>query len=50
MPAAIKDSYDIALGGQGDLIRASITYMGVFDVATQKSYTLTLKTLESAPL
>jgi hypothetical protein len=47
MPAAIKDSYDISLGGQGDLIRASISYMGVFDITTQRSYQLTLKTLES---
>jgi hypothetical protein len=50
MPAAIKDTYEIALGGQGDLIRASINYMGVFDVGTQKSYTLTIKALESAPV
>jgi len=50
MPSAIKDTYEIALGGQGDLVRASINYMGTFDVATQKSYTLTMKTLESVPV
>jgi hypothetical protein len=28
MPVAIKDSYEISLGGQGDLVRASVSYMG----------------------
>jgi len=30
---AIKDSYDMGLSGQGDLIRADITYEGVIDSA-----------------
>lgn len=40
--AAIKDSYEVTLSGQGDLIRASISYMGTFDSAGQRSYRLTL--------
>lgn len=45
MPAAIKDEYKIGLGGQGDLIRASITYNGVID-ASGNDYTLAVKTQE----
>jgi hypothetical protein len=40
MPAAIKDSYEVSLGGQGDLVRASIGYIGVID-GTGKHYQIT---------
>jgi hypothetical protein len=45
MPAAIKDEYTLGLSGQGDLIRASITYNGVID-ASGNDYTLVVKTQE----
>jgi len=43
MPAAIKDTYEVGLSGQGDLIRASVAYNGVLD-ATGNAYTITVKT------
>lgn len=45
-PAAIKDTYEIGLSGQGDLLRASISYMGTLDVATSRSYQIAVKTQE----
>jgi hypothetical protein len=45
IPASIKDSYDLGLSGQGDLVRASITYQGVID-ATGKAYEIAIKTQE----
>jgi hypothetical protein len=50
MLASIKDTYEVALGGQGDLVRANVNYMGVLDTGTQRSYQLTMKTLENAPV
>jgi hypothetical protein len=49
LPVAIRDSYEIAIGGQGDLVRASTEYMGVMD-ATGKSYELTVVTSENVTL
>jgi hypothetical protein len=46
MPAAIKDAYEIAIGGQGDLTRASITYQGVID-GTGKHYLITVTCSEN---
>jgi hypothetical protein len=43
MPASIKDSYEVGLSGQGDLTRASISYMGTLD-ATGKAYQIIVKT------
>jgi hypothetical protein len=43
MPASLKDSYEVGLSGQGDLTRASISYMGVLD-ATGKAYSIVVKT------
>jgi hypothetical protein len=43
MPAAIKDTYEVGLSGQGDLIRASVAYNGVLD-STGNAYTITVKT------
>lgn len=46
MPAAIKDTYDLALPGQGDLLRASISYDGAID-STGKHYLITVVTAEN---
>jgi hypothetical protein len=43
LPAAIKDTYEVGLSGQGDLIRASVAYQGTLD-ATGVAYTVTVKT------
>jgi hypothetical protein len=43
MPASIKDSYEVGLSGQGDLIRASVSYNAVLD-ATGKAYEIVVKT------
>lgn len=42
VPAAIKDTYEVGLSGQGDLIRASIAYNGVLD-SVGNAYKLTIK-------
>ena len=43
MPAAIKSEYEITgLTGQAELIRANVTYEGVYDAATSKSYAITV--------
>lgn len=48
MPISIHESYAVTgLSGQGDLIRASITYRGVHDNTTTASYKLTLITTEN---
>jgi hypothetical protein len=46
MPSAIKDEFTVNLGGQGDLIRASMSYQAVID-AGGNAYTLVVKTQES---
>jgi hypothetical protein len=38
--SAIKDSYEIGLDGQGDLVRASITYQGIYSDSDSAAYTL----------
>ncbi len=45
LPAAIKDTYEVGLGGQGDLTRAQVNYNGVLD-AVGNAYKLTVKTQE----
>jgi hypothetical protein len=45
MPAAIVDTYELGLSGQGDLLRGSIAYNGVVD-GTGKSYQIVIKTQE----
>lgn len=42
LDSAIKDTYEVGLSGQGDLIRASISYMCAFDAVNQRSYRLVL--------
>jgi hypothetical protein len=49
VPAAIKDTYEVGLSGQGDLIRASVAYNGVLD-ATGNAYTVVIKTQEDITL
>ena len=44
-PAAVKDTYEVGLSGQGDLIRASIAYNGVLDAAGD-AYSIEVKTQE----
>lgn len=44
-PVAIKDSYEVANSGQGDLVRASIQYQNVID-GTGKSWQIVLKCQE----
>lgn len=44
-PVAIKDSYEVTAPGQGDLVRASVSYQNVMD-ATGKSWEITIKTQE----
>lgn len=40
MDAAIKDTYEIGLDGQGDLVRASITYQGIYDDTNSRAFVL----------
>jgi hypothetical protein len=49
-PAAIIDTYESNLSGQGDLIRASISYQGVHDAATGGGYTIEVVTNEDLDL
>jgi hypothetical protein len=44
--AAIADTYTVNLSGQGDLVRASVTYQAVAD-ATGIDYTITVKNAEN---
>jgi hypothetical protein len=46
VPVSIIDTYDVTTPGQGDLVRASISYFGTLD-ATGKSYEITVKTTEN---
>jgi len=45
-PVTIKNTYEVSNSGQGDLVRASIKYVGVID-GTGKSYQITIKTQEN---
>lgn len=44
-PVSFKETYEVGLSGQGDLVRSNIGYRGVID-GTGKSYQITLKTQE----
>jgi len=44
--SAIKDTYEIGLDGQGDLVRASITYQGIWNQASSESYNIVVVTDE----
>lgn len=45
-PVSIKNTYEVGLSGQGDLVRASIEYMNVID-ASGNSYTVEVGTQEN---
>jgi hypothetical protein len=45
-PVSIKDTYELGLSGQGDLIRGAIAYQMAID-GSGNSYTITVKTQES---
>ena len=45
MPVAIMDSYEVNIGGQGDLLRASVSFQGVVD-GTGKNYQIVVTTNE----
>ena len=45
-PVAIKDTYEVGLSGQGDLVRASIAYNNIID-GTGKSWEIVIKTQET---
>jgi hypothetical protein len=45
MPVAVKETYELGLSGQGDLIRGRVAYQAVYDNATSKAYGLTFKSL-----
>lgn len=47
-PVAVKNTYEVGLSGQGDLIRASIEYVNVID-ASGNSYTIEVGTQENIP-
>jgi hypothetical protein len=47
VPNAFKESYEVGLSGQGELLRAQLSYQGTLDGATpSKAYTVTVKTQE----
>lgn len=48
MPASLKDTYEVGLGGQGDLIRAGIAYNGVLD-AVGDAYSIVVQTQQDIP-
>lgn len=45
-PVAFKDTYEVGLDGQGDLVRASVAYQCAIDGAGN-AYTITIKTQEN---
>jgi tail tube protein len=46
VPVAIKDTYEVGLSGQGELLRAAVAWQGVTDGAG-KDYQLIVKTQEN---
>lgn len=42
MDSAIKDTYEVGLSGQGDLVRASITYQGIYNTSGSRAFILEL--------
>lgn len=47
-PVAVKNTYEVGLSGQGDLVRASIEYMNVID-GSGNSYTVEVGTQQDIP-
>jgi hypothetical protein len=46
VPAFIKDTYEVGLSGQGDLVQAAVNYVGQYDSGTAKSYEISITTDE----
>lgn len=46
IPAAVKDSYEVGLSGQGDLVRATVNYVGVYDPTVTAGAKITVITTE----
>lgn len=46
MPVAVKDTYEVSVPGQGDLVRAKIVYQGVANSSGQE-YSIVIKTQEN---
>lgn len=44
--SAIKDTYEVGLDGQGDLVRAAIDYVGIWSQTDSESYNLVVATDE----
>jgi hypothetical protein len=44
MPASVKENWTMGLEGQGDLVRSSIDYVPIFNMATSKSYEVKVTT------
>jgi hypothetical protein len=42
IPATIKDSYEIGLSGQGDLVRGNVSYVGIYDPTATAGATITV--------
>lgn len=49
-PVAFADSYEVGLGGVGDLVRASVSYVGTHDAATGGAYEIQAVTTENITL
>jgi hypothetical protein len=47
MPAGYREEYSVALGGQGDLVRAHGVMRATFDNTTSRAYQIVCKTQES---
>lgn len=47
LPVAIKDTYEVNLTGQGDMLAATIAYKSVYDPSTSKAYEIMVKTQEN---
>jgi hypothetical protein len=47
LPGSITDTYEVAMSGTGELIRATTKYMGVHDPSTTSDYKITVVTSES---
>lgn len=50
MPVATIDGYDVSLGGVGDLVRASVSYMGVHDGGLGGAYGINVTTAEDVTM
>jgi hypothetical protein len=46
-PSIIKDTYELGLSGQGDLITANISYQMVYDNTTARAYQIIIVTTEN---